>query len=190
MHCKVIFKIAHLYIQILCDIMFAGVESMKKLRNSIFVRIICWILYIVWTLLRPLIFIVSHIVTYLWGGVFTLTLFVVGLMCLIDGFKETMRTLWLPLLILYSMLIVLSLITLLSQYDPSFLIRKKEEEIQLEQIPVKRVIKASERQDVHYDHAKGDVTYSVERTAVGIEFDQEGETVIIQEYPVNQKEIE
>lgn len=164
--------------------LWSEVKDMKKFRDNIFVRIICWILYIIWWLLRPAIFIVSHIVAYLWGGVFTLTLLVTGIMCFTDGFKETMQKLWFPLLVIYAILLAVSLITVLSRFDPAFLIRRNnEEEIQPETAPIKRVVKATERQEVHYDPVKGDVTYSVERTAVGVELDQDGETVIVQEYP-------
>lgn len=163
---------------------------MKKFRENIIVRIICWILYIIWWLLRPAIFIISHIVTYLWGGVFTLTLLVIGIWSLEDGFKATMQKFWLSLLIVYAILLVVTLIAALSRFDPAFLIRRNDEEIQPESVPIKRVVKASERQEVHYDPVKGDITYSVERTAVGVELDQDGETVILQEYPTYQNDIE
>lgn len=157
---------------------------MKKFRDNIFVRIICWILYIIWWLLRPIIFIFSCILSWLWGIAFTLTGLAFLISCLMDGFKETVHHLWPLFLIVYLILLVMTLLTRLSVSDPSFLIRRNnEEEIQPETAPIKRVVKATERQEVHYDPVKGDVTYSVERTAVGVELDQDGETVIVQEYP-------
>lgn len=164
---------------------------MKNFRDNIFVRIFCWILYIVWSLFRPLIFIVSHLIKWLWGLVCTLAIFGFVLGCCVEGWNETVNYMGKPVLITYGILIILTLFTQIAEIDPAFLIRRNnEEEIQPTQAPIKRVVKASERQEVHYDPVKGDVTYSVKRTAVGVELDQDGETVIIQEYPTYKNDIE
>ncbi len=163
---------------------------MKKFRENIIVRILCRILYIVWTLLRLLILFISHLIKWFWGIVCTLAFFGFGLGCCVEGWQETVKAIGKPVLITYGILILLTLFTQLGKIDPAFLIRRNKEETQPEQVPIKRVVKASERQEVHYDHVKGDVTYSVERTAVGVELDQDGETVVIQEYPTYQNDIE
>lgn len=164
---------------------------MKRFRENIIVRILCWILYIVWSLFRPLLFLVSHLIKWLWGLVCSLAFFCFGLGCCVEGWNETVNYLGKPILITYGILIILTVFTQIAEIDPTFPIRRNnEEEIQPEQVPIKRVVKASERQEVRYDPVKGDITYSVERTAVGVELDQDGETVILQEYPVNQNEFE
>lgn len=183
-------QIAHLTGIFLCGKLWSEVKDMKKFRDNIFVRIICWIFYIIWSLLRPLMVIVSRLIKWFWGIVCTLYVFCFLLGCCIDGWNETVNSWGKPFLITFGILIILTLLTQIAEIDPSFLIRRNnEEEIQPETAPIKRVVKATERQEVHYDPVKGDVTYSVERTAVGVELDQDGETVIVQEYPINQNEI-